>query len=114
MFTAIIICQFVRWCSISVKALNSVVVGLEGQAFLAMYKDHQTSMRRNVCCSGLKENSWSKRVKRSLDTAGDIGEKIAFRPFECLAGEPAVVARVFGIVRSQRGIVTNPSIKGVF
>ena len=114
MFTAIILCQFVRWCSIGVKALTSVVVGLEGQTFLAMYKDHQTRMRRNVCCSGVKEISLSKRVKRSLEAAGEVGGKIAFRTFECLAGGPAVVARVFGIVRSQGGIVTNPSIKGVF
>ena len=42
MFTASIICHFVQWCSIGVKALNSAAVGLEGKAFQATRKDHQT------------------------------------------------------------------------
>ena len=49
-------------------------------------------------------------------TGDEAKSKVNFGPFpyEGFAGGPAVVAQVSADVRTKGGIVTNPSIKGVF
>ena len=63
-------------------------------------------VRDGLRCQNMRRVSWRWSKIKSEDSG--------FFPYEGFAGGPAVVAQHPDDVRTRGGIVTNPTIKGVF